>query len=133
MIQAYPRNSARLIGSYKRLWRRSRKYTSLWTFGNGSTPLPYPDLSASSTSTLVRVQGYAQTFYGTATYYSTADPWTLTNENIKLSATSVTISLGVSYSIGQIATRTLVACATLNSTGSGNVLKYEDRIQLGQR
>jgi prepilin-type N-terminal cleavage/methylation domain-containing protein len=93
---------------------------SLWTWGNGSTPLPYPDPGVAP-GVGVRVIGYAQTFSGTAMYYSTADTWYVTNENIKLSETSVTNAIGVSYPVGPIAKRVLVACATLNGAPkSGN-------------
>lgn len=63
-----------------------------------------------------RVIGYAETFYGTASYYAGNGDYA-TNLNQKLSATSVT-SINGSYPIGPIAKRPLVACATLNATGT---------------
>ena len=52
----------------------------------------------------------------------------MTNENVKLSETSVTNATGVSYPLGPIANRVLVACATLNGTpglsGNSDVYTY---------
>lgn len=87
---------------------------SLWTFG-----APYPDPNAVPGSGF-RVQGYAQTFFGTAAY---GGPFA-TNTNQKLSATSTpgyfTEAGGVP--IGPLSDRPLTACATLNSTGDSDVL-----------
>ena len=69
----------------------------LWDFSPGSTP-PF------------RVVGYAQTFFGTASY---GGPYS-TNTNPKLTETSVTNSDGVSFEVGPIAQRVLTADATLN-------------------
>ncbi len=67
-----------------------------------------------------RVIGYAQTFYGTASY--TGDY--ATNTNQKLGATSAESQTGVNYPIGPVSKRALVACATLNGapgvSGDGN-------------
>jgi hypothetical protein len=61
-------------------------------------------------------------------YYDTGLPWCTTNENIKLSATSVTNALGVPVPIGPVAQRVLVADATLNGTpglsGNSDVYSY---------
>jgi prepilin-type N-terminal cleavage/methylation domain-containing protein len=99
---------------------------SLWTFGNGTANLryPYPNCPRGAG---IRVIGYAQTFFGTASYYSSSEPWYLTNENLKLSGATVTNSLGVSVPVGPTAKRVLVACATLNNTGSSDV--YSDMIK----
>jgi prepilin-type N-terminal cleavage/methylation domain-containing protein len=66
-----------------------------------------------------RVVGYAQTFFGTASYGGSYS----TNTNPKLTETSVTdTSTGVSYPVGPTALRVLTACATLNDTGDSPVL-----------
>ena len=65
-----------------------------------------------------RVIGYAQTFYGTASYYAGSGDYA-TNLNQKIAATSAAAPSG-SYPIGPLAQRPLVACATLTETGSAN-------------
>jgi prepilin-type N-terminal cleavage/methylation domain-containing protein len=83
---------------------------SLWTWGDGMTPLPYPNKKIGPLTPGIRVIGYAQTFYGTASYAGSY----ATNENIKLSASIVTNGSGQSVFVGPLSKRVLVACATLN-------------------
>jgi prepilin-type N-terminal cleavage/methylation domain-containing protein len=86
---------------------------SLWTFG-----APYPDPGAAPGSGF-RVNGYAQTFFGTAAYAAVF----ATNTNQKLGATSTpgdfTNPGGVL--IGSLSKRPLTACATLNNSGDTDV------------
>jgi prepilin-type N-terminal cleavage/methylation domain-containing protein len=100
---------------------------ALWTFGDSVNPLPYPDPNISPITPGVRVTGYAQTFYGTASYSNQGVPLFMTNENVKLSGGSCYDAKGNSYPIGPIAKRVLVACATLNNTGGGNVYAIEQK------
>jgi prepilin-type N-terminal cleavage/methylation domain-containing protein len=79
----------------------------LWCFQQA----PYPDPGAVPGSGF-RVTGYAQTFYGTASF-SGGNGEAVTNENIKLTETSVTNQQGDAVPLGPIAKRVLVACATL--------------------
>jgi prepilin-type N-terminal cleavage/methylation domain-containing protein/prepilin-type processing-associated H-X9-DG protein len=92
---------------------------TLWGFGS-----PWPDPTATPGSGF-RVQGYAQTFYGTAEYMSGGNY--VTNTNQKLSATSTPPPLNPSlfggpdtFPIGPISKRPLVACATLNLVGAAD-------------
>jgi prepilin-type N-terminal cleavage/methylation domain-containing protein/prepilin-type processing-associated H-X9-DG protein len=90
---------------------------SLWTYS-----APYPDPSATypvpgTPDPQIRVVGYAQTFFGTASY---ANSPFVTNTNPKLSATS-TPGFGLTpggVPIGAISRRPLTACATLNGAGA---------------
>jgi len=66
----------------------------------------------------IRVLGYAQTFFGTASYGGTYT----TNTNTKLTETSVMDGNHVSYPVGPISKRVLTADATLNNTGQNDVL-----------
>lgn len=85
----------------------------LWLFSITGAVDPDPN----PVVTDFRVQGYAQTFAGTAAY-SGGNGQAVTNENIKLSETSVTNSSGASVPLGPLAKRVLTACATLTSSGS---------------
>jgi len=92
---------------------------TLWGFG-----APWLDPSATPGSGF-RVQGYAQTFYNTASYMSGGDYYTNTNQ--KLSATSTPPPTTAplfggpgTYPIGPVSRRPLVACATLNATGNAD-------------
>jgi prepilin-type N-terminal cleavage/methylation domain-containing protein/prepilin-type processing-associated H-X9-DG protein len=100
---------------------------ALWCFEaspNGIFPT-WPDPSATFGSNGIRVVGYALTFYGTAMYSNTAYAYFMTNENIKVSETSVLSAAGASYQLGPVAKRVVVACATLNNSSSGtNYAKY---------
>lgn len=80
---------------------------SLWCFA-----APYPDPAAVFGAGKFRVTGYAQTFNGTASF-SGGNGEAVTNENVKLTETSVTNGNGISVPLGPIANRVLVACATL--------------------
>jgi prepilin-type N-terminal cleavage/methylation domain-containing protein len=80
---------------------------SLWCFD-----APYPDPGAVFGAGPFRVTGYAQTFRGTASFAG-GNGDAVTNENIKLGETSVTNGNGLSVTLGPIAKRVLVACATL--------------------
>ncbi|HEY3863817.1 MAG TPA: prepilin-type N-terminal cleavage/methylation domain-containing protein [Verrucomicrobiae bacterium] len=84
---------------------------SLWCWGN----LPYPDPGAKPGDG-IRVQGYAQTFYGTAAYAGVF----VTNTNKKITDTSTPgyFEAPGGVPIGAISKRPLTACATLNSTGN---------------
>jgi prepilin-type N-terminal cleavage/methylation domain-containing protein/prepilin-type processing-associated H-X9-DG protein len=88
----------------------------LWTFGitGGVDPDPNPIV------TDFRVLGFAQTFVGTAGY-SGANGMCVTNENIKLSETSVTNGYGEEVPLGPVAKRVLTACATLTTSGSSDL------------
>jgi prepilin-type N-terminal cleavage/methylation domain-containing protein len=90
---------------------------SLWTWGNGTTPLPYPDPGVMP-GVGIRVQGYAQTFVGTASYAGVY----ATNTNQKLSETSTPgyFNDPGGVPVGPISKRPLVACATLNDTGDSD-------------
>jgi prepilin-type N-terminal cleavage/methylation domain-containing protein len=81
----------------------------LWCFA-----APYPDPGATFGTGLFRVTGYAQTFHGTASF-SGGNGQAVTNENIKLSETSITNGDGNSVLVGAVAKRVLVSCATLCS------------------
>jgi prepilin-type N-terminal cleavage/methylation domain-containing protein/prepilin-type processing-associated H-X9-DG protein len=83
---------------------------SLWCYDNA----PYPDPSAKPGDGF-RVVGYAQTFYGTASYAGEF----ATNTTQKLGETSTT-SPGPIVPIGPAAKRVLTACATLNSSGDSD-------------
>jgi prepilin-type N-terminal cleavage/methylation domain-containing protein/prepilin-type processing-associated H-X9-DG protein len=88
---------------------------SLWCFENA----PYPDPGAKFGDGAFRVQGYAQTFYGTAMYGT--DNY-ITNTNIKLGEASTPgfpLEPG-GVPVGPLAKRPVVACATLNNTSTGN-------------
>ncbi|HEY3853487.1 MAG TPA: prepilin-type N-terminal cleavage/methylation domain-containing protein [Verrucomicrobiae bacterium] len=87
---------------------------SLWCW-----EIPYPDPAAKFGGG-TRVVGYAQTFYGTASYGNSY----VTNTNQKLSATSTPGFTGQSggVPIGSLSKRVLTACATLNATGDSDVL-----------
>jgi len=85
----------------------------LWIWGNA----PYPDSAAKLGDGAFRVIGYAQTFYGTASYSGNF----ATNTNQKLSSTSTPPGLEGSVPIGSISKRPLTACATLNNTGGSDV------------
>jgi prepilin-type N-terminal cleavage/methylation domain-containing protein/prepilin-type processing-associated H-X9-DG protein len=77
---------------------------------------PWPDPSATPGSGF-RVIGYAQTFFGTASYSGDYD----TNTNQKLGATSTpTNGSGQCFPIGPLSKRPLVACATLENTAAGS-------------
>jgi len=87
---------------------------SLWCFYNskgGYLPFPAPNLKPGDG---YRVQGYAQTFYGTASYSGDY----VTNTNEKLSETS-TPGSDISVPVGNLSQRPLVACATLNGPAPG--------------
>jgi prepilin-type N-terminal cleavage/methylation domain-containing protein/prepilin-type processing-associated H-X9-DG protein len=86
---------------------------SLWIWANA----PYPDPTAKFGDGAYRVIGYAQTFYGTASYSGNF----ATNTNQKLSSTSTPPGLEGSVPIGSISKRPLMACATLNNTGGSDV------------
>jgi prepilin-type N-terminal cleavage/methylation domain-containing protein len=87
-------------------------YTPLWGFD-----APWPDPTATPTDGDFRVIGYAQTFYGTASYSNSAAPHCITNTNQKLSETSTPSSPAQpSVPVGALSKRPLVACATLNGT-----------------
>jgi prepilin-type N-terminal cleavage/methylation domain-containing protein/prepilin-type processing-associated H-X9-DG protein len=91
---------------------------SLWCW-----TIPYPDPGVAPGAGF-RVQGYAQTFVNTASYAGGSGLF-VTNENTKLSETSVVSSSGESFPLGAIAKRVLVACATLNESGSDDNLTVE--------
>jgi prepilin-type N-terminal cleavage/methylation domain-containing protein/prepilin-type processing-associated H-X9-DG protein len=80
---------------------------SLWTFA-----APYPDPTATLKDGAFRVQGYAQTFAGTASY---GGPF-VTNTNLKLSETTTPGFFGEAggVPVGSLSRRPLTACATLN-------------------
>lgn len=80
---------------------------TLWGF-----QAPWPDPGAVFASGAYRVTGYAQTFAGTASFAG-GNGLAVTNENYKLSETSVTNAAGRSYALGPVAQRVLVACATM--------------------
>jgi prepilin-type N-terminal cleavage/methylation domain-containing protein len=86
---------------------------SLWTFD-----APYPDPGARPGDGTFRVQGYAQTFFGTASY---SGPY-VTNTNQKLSDTTTPgTQFDPSVPVGNLSKRPLTACATLNDEGSSDV------------
>jgi prepilin-type processing-associated H-X9-DG protein len=91
---------------------------SLWCW-----QLPYPDPGIAAGAG-IRVQGYAQTFVNTASYAGGSGLF-VTNENVKLSESSVVSSSGESFPVGALAGRVLVACATLNNSGSDDNLTAE--------
>jgi prepilin-type N-terminal cleavage/methylation domain-containing protein/prepilin-type processing-associated H-X9-DG protein len=133
-MDAYLANSLIAAGTTPKTWYdpgTSPKFTEVDWFGTipygnvpGGTPslwtfdAPYPDPGAVPGSGF-RVQGYAQTFYGTAAY---SGPY-VTNTNQKLTETSTpgyfTAEGGVP--VGPLSDRPLTACATLNSTGNSDV------------
>ncbi|MGO8698020.1 MAG: prepilin-type N-terminal cleavage/methylation domain-containing protein [Limisphaerales bacterium] len=86
---------------------------SLWCWDG----LPWPDPGAKATDG-VRVIGYAQTFYGTASYTGVY----VTNTNQKLTAVSTppTFEYPGGVLVGSLSQRPLVACATLNNTGNSD-------------
>jgi prepilin-type N-terminal cleavage/methylation domain-containing protein len=85
---------------------------SLWIFGDA----PYPDPGAVLGKSGYRVQGYAQTFFGTPSY---TGPFA-TNTNIKLSSTSTPgyFEEPGGVPVGPLSNRPLVACANPTDTGS---------------
>ncbi|MGA2748696.1 MAG: prepilin-type N-terminal cleavage/methylation domain-containing protein [Verrucomicrobiota bacterium] len=88
----------------------------LWCFGNA----PYPDPKAYFGDGTFRVQGFAQTFFGTASY-SGVD---VTNTNQKMSATQTPgyFEAPGGVPVGALSKRPLTACATLNNTGDSDVI-----------
>ncbi|HEX4119345.1 MAG TPA: prepilin-type N-terminal cleavage/methylation domain-containing protein [Verrucomicrobiae bacterium] len=85
---------------------------SLWTY-----EAPYPDPGVAP-GVGFRVQGYAQTFYGTASYSG----FYVTNTNQKLSETSTPSDFTTpSVPVGALSLRPLVACATLCEAGTSDV------------
>jgi prepilin-type N-terminal cleavage/methylation domain-containing protein len=84
---------------------------SLWCF---MAPYPYPGAIFGRSG--FRVTGYAQTFFGTASFAG-GNGQALTNENIKLGATTVTNAEGEQYLLGPVSKRVLNACATLTTGG----------------
>ena len=86
---------------------------SLWTFD-----APYPDPTATPGSGF-RVNGYAQTFYGTASYSGTS----VTNTNQKLGAASTPgyFDMEGGVPVGNLSKRPLTACATLTDSGDSDV------------
>jgi prepilin-type N-terminal cleavage/methylation domain-containing protein/prepilin-type processing-associated H-X9-DG protein len=88
---------------------------SLWTFQDA----PYPDPGAVAGRGF-RVQGYAQTFYGTASYQS--GPYA-TNTNKKLTATSTPgyFENKSGVPVGDLSKRVLTACATLNPDNNSDI------------
>jgi len=76
---------------------------SLWTYVNA----PYPDPGVTALGAGYRVQGYAQTFFGTPSYGGTY----ATNTNQKLSGDGT----------ANLSQKQLVACATLEDTGNNDV------------
>lgn len=89
---------------------------TLWGFN-----APWPDPSAVFGSGAYRVTGYAQTFGGTPAF-SGGNGEALTNQNYKLTATSVTNGSGGSVLIGALSRRVLVACATLCDEPGGQTI-----------
>jgi prepilin-type N-terminal cleavage/methylation domain-containing protein len=98
---------------------------SLWCGAIPGNYVPYPEPNATFGNGQFRVQGYAQTFYGTAMFSNVQYASYMTNENIKLGETSVLNATGQSFPVGPVAKRVLVACATLNATGSSTNLSKE--------
>lgn len=91
---------------------------SEWTFD-----APYPDPGVAP-GVGYRVVGYAQTFFGTASYSGIY----ATNTNLKLGASSTPGpdgSLSDGVPIGPVSNRPLVACATLNGNGDSDVYSLE--------
>ncbi len=88
---------------------------SLWCFDNA----PYPAPNAKP-GVGYRVQGYAQTFYGTPLY---GDNFA-TNTNQKLGASTTPGYTGNpgGVPVGPVSKRPLTACATLNDTDNRDVL-----------
>ncbi len=86
---------------------------SLWTFG---APYPFPNARPGAG---FRVNGYAQTFYGTAAYAGVF----ATNTNQKLTATSTPgyFNAPGGLPVGSLANRPLTACATLEDGGNSDV------------
>jgi prepilin-type N-terminal cleavage/methylation domain-containing protein/prepilin-type processing-associated H-X9-DG protein len=82
---------------------------SLWTF-----EAPYPDPAAKYTDNAIRVIGYAQTFYKTASYQFEGFA---TNTNQKLTAGITPNVNAAGVPVGALARRVLTACATLNGAG----------------
>jgi len=83
-------------------------------------PVPGTDDHLWDFTDSIRVVGYAQTFSGTASYEGGG--YYTTNENTKLTETSVTDDDGNSYDVGPTAQRVLTADATLNNSGQSDVL-----------
>jgi prepilin-type N-terminal cleavage/methylation domain-containing protein len=86
---------------------------TLWGFA-----APWPDPGAVFGSGDYRVTGYAQTFGGTPAFAG-GNGQAMTNQNYKLTATSVTNGSGYSVLIGPVSKRVLVACATLCDAPGG--------------
>jgi prepilin-type N-terminal cleavage/methylation domain-containing protein/prepilin-type processing-associated H-X9-DG protein len=87
---------------------------SLWTF-----EAPYPDPQARPNDGAFRVQGYAQTFFGTASYQG--GPF-VTNTNLRLGdSTTPGTPFDPGVPVGNLSKRPLTACATLNSEGSSDL------------
>ena len=86
---------------------------SLWTYG-----APYPDPTATFGDGGFRVQGYAQTFYGTAAYGGEY----VTNTNQKMSETTTpgTFEQPDGVPVGPLSNRPLTVCANLNPTGDSD-------------
>jgi prepilin-type N-terminal cleavage/methylation domain-containing protein len=86
---------------------------SLWTFG-----APYPDPGVAPGAGF-RVNGYAQTFFGTAAYAGVF----ATNTNQKLTSTSTPgyFNAPGGLPLGATSRRPLTACATLTDTGDSDV------------
>jgi prepilin-type N-terminal cleavage/methylation domain-containing protein len=94
--------------------------TSEWCFHNA----PYPDPNATPGSGY-RVVGYAQTFYGTASYSGLF----ATNTNQKLGETTTPGYNGApGVPVGPVSKRPLLACATITASGfhddSASMLSY---------
>jgi prepilin-type N-terminal cleavage/methylation domain-containing protein len=87
---------------------------SLWCYQNA----PYPDPGAKPGDGF-RVQGYAQTFVGTAAYGGSF----ATNTNAKLGATTTPGYFGFANGVplGPIGKRPLTACANLTDSGQSDV------------
>ena len=92
--------------------------TCLWCYDNA--PYPFPNAKPGEG---FRVQGYAQTFYGTAMYGGIF----ATNTNQKLGETSTPgyFDAPGGVPVGALAKRPLTACATLNSSGDSDEYTVE--------
>jgi prepilin-type N-terminal cleavage/methylation domain-containing protein len=88
--------------------------TCMWCFYNA--PYPYPNATPGAG---FRVQGYAQTFFGTASYGGAY----ATNTNQKMSETSTPGYTGAKggVPVGSLSNRPLMACSTLNDSGNSDV------------
>jgi prepilin-type N-terminal cleavage/methylation domain-containing protein/prepilin-type processing-associated H-X9-DG protein len=87
----------------------------LWLFGIPGAVDP----DVQPTPDDFRVQGYAQTFPGTASYKGANGSFS-TNENLKITESSVTNDAGASFPVGPLTRRPLTACATLTDAGNGS-------------